>query len=397
MIKQKPKHVLLIVENNPVPKDTRVWAEAQALREFGYEVSVICPADGKRRQSLRRIKDIDIYEHPRPLEGAGIAGLLLEYANALIWEIVLSLRIFLRKRFHVIHAANPPDHLFLVALIFKPFGVKFIFDHHDVAPENFYAKFGRKGVCYRLLGFMEWLTFKTADVLISTNESYKKVAMRRGGRRSEDIFVVRNGPDLDNIPQVAPNPDLRDGFRYLVGYVGILGQQEGIENLLGTVDYLVSTKKRTDIRFIIVGKGPHRRHLVQLSRDMGLEPYVWFTGYIPDQDLYQILTTSDVCVNPEFSNEFTDKSTMIKIMEYMTFRKPIVQFHTREGEVTAGDAAVYVRTNSVIDFAEATLQLLEDSERRRVMGDAGRRRIEESLAWQWQKLTLKDAYLHLHS
>jgi len=392
MVDERPKHILLIVENNPVPKDRRVWAEAQALREFGYDVSVLCPADGKRRQPLRRIKDIDIYEHPRPLEGLGIAGLLLEYANALIWEIFLSLRIFFRKRFDVIHAANPPDHLFIVALIFKPLGVKFIFDHHDVAPENSFAKFGRKGLCYRLLSAMEWLTFKIADLVISTNESYKNVAMQRGGRRSEDIFVVRNGPDLMKIPAVEPNASLRKAFKYLVGYVGIMGQQEGIENLLQAVAYIVKVKQRTDIGFIAVGKGPHWKNLVELSKRMGVEDFLNFTGYIPDRELYEMLTTVDVCVNPEFVNEFTDKSTMIKIMEYMAFGKPIAQFRTTEGEISAGDASVYVNENRVDSFAEAIIDLLEDPQKRQLMGRAGRRRVEQYLSWAKQKTVLKKAY-----
>jgi glycosyltransferase involved in cell wall biosynthesis len=387
-----PKHVLFIVENNPATLDTRVWAEALAAREFGYDVSVISPEARRNGQIRKRIDNIDVYEYRRPLEGHGIPGLLIEYANAFFWEIVLGFRVFLTKRFHIIHAANPPDHLFLIGTLFKLFGVRFIFDHHDIAPENFVAKFGRRGFFYSTLLAMERLSFKTADIVISTNESYRKIACTRGGRNGHDVFVVRNGPDLTRIPPVDPNPALRGGFKYMIGYVGTMGQQEGIENLLRTVEYLVKVKHRNDIRFVIVGQGPHLPALVQLSKEMELENYVWFTGYIPYRDLYEILATVDICVNPEFGNEFTDKSTMIKIMEYMAFGKPIVQFHTTEGEISAGDAAVYVSQNSEKQFAAAIVSLLENPDACRLMGSKGRQRIEDKLGWHKQKAILKDVY-----
>lgn len=392
MTQKKSKHILFIVENNPAQTDRRVWSEALTAKQLGYHVSVICPESVKEGRRSRCIDGIDIYEHPRPHEGSGISGLLIEYANALIWETILSLRIFFRNPFDVIHAANPPDHLFLIAVLFKPFGVKFIFDHHDIAPETFFAKFGRKGIFYAILHVMELLTFKTADIVISTNESYKKIAVERGGKCADEVFVVRNGPDLSQIPSMEPNNSLRKGFKYLVGYVGVLGQQEGMENLLDAVKYTVEKRNRTDIRFIVVGKGPQLKSLIRMCHVMGISQYVWFTGFIPDRDLYEILATADVCVNPEFSNEFTDKSTMIKIMEYMAFGKPIVQYETTEGKVSAADASVYITENSVTEFADAVISLLDDPEKRRLMGQKGRKRIVDMLGWHHQKLCLKKAY-----
>jgi len=386
------KHILFIVENNSVPFDMRVWNEARAAREFGYDVTVICPSDARKKDSRSLIDGIRILRHPQVPEGSGKASLILEYLNATFWECLLSLRVFATHPFHVIHGANPPDHVFLVAAPFKLFGVKYLFDHHDIAPENYEAKFGKKGALHRLLLLMERLTFKSSDLVISTNESYKKIAMGRGGKRSEEIFVVRNGPDIERMPETLPDPKLREGFRYLVGYVGVLGQQEGIDNLLQAVDHIVRERKRTDIKFIIVGSGPHLKSLIKQSRDLGLETYVQFTGYVPDRVLHAVLASSDVCVNPEFGNEFTDKSTMIKIMEYMMFAKPIVQFHTTEGEVSAGESAVYIRENSVPRFAAAILDLLDDPEQRAKMGAWGRRRIDERLGWARQKQQLADAY-----
>jgi len=277
-------------------------------------------------------------------------------------------------------------------MFYKLFGVKFIFDHHDIAPETYVAKFGKKGGFHEILLLMERLTFRFADVVISTNASYKQIAIERGSKASSDVVVVRNGPALSQIPKVQPNPKLRDGFRYLVGYVGVIGQQEGIDNLIRIADYIVRAKKRSDIKFIVVGTGTNWKEVVRLCSAMGLDRYFWFTGYVPDSDLYEILTSVDVCVNPEFGNEFTDKSTMIKIMEYMAVEKPIVQFYTSEGEVTAGEAASYVRENSPSLFAEELLALLEDEGRRKAMGVFGRKRIENELCWERQKGELKKAY-----
>jgi len=394
----KKKHILFIVENNSVPKDYRVWHEATALKQVGYEVSIIAPRESKinGQNAISVIDDIRIYYHPMPIEGKGVLGLLIEYANAIFWETFISFRVFFKQRFHVIHAANPPDHLFLIAILFKPFNVKYVFDHHDICPENYIAKFGRRGLFYSILGLMERLTFNTADIVISTNESYKKIAMERGGKKNEDVFVVRNGPGLEKIPVLSAKQSIKNGFKYLVGYVGIIGQQEGIENLLKSAEYIVNTKKRKDVLFIVVGIGPAWKQVTQQCFAMGLEGNVRFTGFIPDLELWEILATADVCINPEFGNEFTNRSTMIKIMEYMAFGKPIVMFHSIEGEISAADSAIYVRNNSEIEFADALLKLLDDQTAlKETMGKKGRRRIEEQLCWEKQKDNLIKAYDYL--
>jgi len=393
------KHVLFIVENNSVPRDERVWSEAMTLKQLGYDVSIIAPCNTRVKERCADdlvVDGINIYQHPMPIEGEGIIGLILEYVNALFWEALLSFRIFLTHRFHAIHAANPPDNIFLIALPYKLFGVKFIFDHHDICPENFVAKFGKKGAFHAILRLLEWLTFKNADLVISTNESYKKIAIERGGKKAKDVFVVRNGPDLENIKAKNPNYEIKNGFKYLIGYVGVIGQQEGIENLLKSVEYIVKVKKITDILFVVIGKGPAWKQVTQQCTSMGLDGNIRFTGFIPDQELWDILAATDACVNPEFGNEFTDRSTMIKIMEYMTFGKPIVMFHTTEGEVSAGGSAIYVRTNSEIEFAETLLMLLNDqTAKRENMGNKGRKRIEEQLCWEKQKDNLIKAYDYL--
>jgi glycosyltransferase involved in cell wall biosynthesis len=388
----KGGHILFIVENNTVPFDRRVWAEARSAREFGYDVSIICPSDRNRNNDQSGADGIRIYRHPRPVEGLNKWTTILEYLNALFWESFLSIRLFIKRPFSVIHSANPPDHVFLIALAFKIVGVKFIFDHHDLTPETYIAKYGTSGLIHKSLLWMERMSFHAADMVISTNESYKKIAIARGGKREGDVIVVRNGPDLSAIPDVRPNPGLLEGFRHLVGYVGIIGKQEGIENLLQAASHIVYEKKRSDIRFAVIGSGPHLKSLIREAKAMRLDHYVRFFGYVPDDVLYEILSTADLCVNPEFRNDFTDKSTMIKIMEYMSFRKPIVQFRTVESEFTAGEAAVSIGSNDVIQFADAILALLDDPVRREKMGEIGRERVEKLLSWHMQKKKLRSVY-----
>ena len=390
------RHILFIVENNPVPQDVRVWSEALAAKEAGYDVTVISPMTIRSNTAKHEIiEGIEIFRHPMPIEGSGLYGFAFEYLIALFYELLLCFRIYIKKPFSIIHGANPPDHIFLIACLFKLFGVKYIFDHHDLSPEAYVAKFGSKNILYKILLLMEKATFKTADIVISTNESYKMIAITRGNKNSNDVFVVRNGPTLSRITFPEPNKKLKGEFDYLVAYLGIIGNQEGIDNLLRSVRYIVYEKKIENIRFIIVGKGPHLSEMVKLSKEMMLEKYVTFTGYIPYRDLYEILTTADLCVNSEFRNDFTDKSTMIKIMDYMTFGKPIVQFETSEGKVTAGESAFYVKNNDEVDFAEAIIELLNDEPRRKKMGNIAKTRIDESLQWNLQKDNLIKAYEYL--
>jgi glycosyltransferase involved in cell wall biosynthesis len=388
----KSGHILFIVENNSVPFDRRVWHEACSARDFGYDVSVICPADRRSYDQRGLIDGVRIYRHPSPIEGLNRTAMVLEYLNAFIWEFLLALRLFLTRPFSVIHGANPPDHVFLIALPFKLAGVKYVFDHHDLTPETYIAKYGAKSAVHKVLLWLERLSFKAADMVIATNESYKKIAVVRGGKKPEDVAVVRNGPDASFVPSRQPRPEILGGFRHLVGYVGIIGKQDGLENLLAVADYIVHQKQRRDIKFAVVGKGPNLKNLTRDATVMGLDEHVHFFGFVPDELLLEILAASDICINPEFRNEFTDRSTMIKIMEYMALGKPIVQFSTTEGEFSAGEAAISIKDNDIIPFAESILALLEDPSRRARMGEVGRRRVEKLLSWPIQAKKLEAVY-----
>ena len=289
--------VLIIVENLPVPFDRRVWLEATTLARAGYRVSVICPMGKGFSKPYEMIEDVAVYRHPLPVEGSGIWGYLAEYGTALFWQFTLAVRIALTRGFGVIHACNPPDLIFLVGGFFKLFGKKFLFDQHDLCPELYESKFERRGAYWRVLCWLEKLTYAFADVVISTNQSYRNIAMTRGRKKAERVFVVRSGPDLSRWPaQLTGNPKWRNGRRYLIGYVGVMGEQEGLDLLLEAVRYLVQVRGREDIQFVLVGDGTNRSTIEAMAANFGLADFMTFTGRVPDAALFEILGEADLCV-----------------------------------------------------------------------------------------------------
>ncbi|MGA2421606.1 MAG: glycosyltransferase family 4 protein [Candidatus Acidiferrum sp.] len=391
------KKVLIIVENMPVPFDTRVWGEAVSLQKAGYEVSVLCPRRKGNALPYEVLEGVHIFRHPTPHEGNSPAGYIYEYGSALFWEFLYALRIFFGRGFHVIQGCNPPDDIFLVAAPFKLLGVKYIFDHHDACPELYVSKYEKQGLFYKIQVWLEKMTYWFSDVVMATNCSYKELAVNRGRLKPDDVFVVRNGPDLQTFRPVPPVPALKYGKPYLVGYVGNMSEQEGLDILLDVALHLKNSGRR-DIHFTCIGGGPGLPLLRQMVLDKKLEDTVNFTGRIPFADLLNILSTADVCVNPDKPCEMNDISTMIKIMEYMALGKPIVQFDLKEGRFSAQDAALYADpSNRVQDFADKILWLVGHPEDRKKMGEFGRRRVEQQLAWEHSVPQLLAAYARAFS
>ncbi len=386
------KKVLIVVENQSVPFDTRVWKEACSLHKAGYEVVVLCPKAKGATLGYEVMDGVHIYRHPMSKEGNSALGYLWEYSCALFWEFWYVWWIYLRHGFHVIQGCNPPDNIFLIALPFKLFGVRYIFDHHDAIPELYFSKYGRKGMLYKVQAWLEKMTYRCSDVVMATNASYRDLAITRGKIAPDDVFIVRNGPDLETFKLVAAEPALKYGKTYLVGYVGTMSDQEGLDILL---DVAVELKKlgRPDVHFTCVGGGPALASLRNMAQEKQLGDMVNFTGRVSDQDLLRILSSADVCVNPDRPCEMNDISTMIKIMEYMALGKPIVQFDLREGRFSAQDAALYADPQrQVADFAAKIIWLLDHPEERRRMSEFGRRRVETELAWEYSVRNLLAAY-----
>ena len=388
----QPRRVLILVENLPSPFDRRVWQEATTLRDAGYLVSIICPTGRGYEKKFEAIDGIHVFRYPLPVEASGAAGYAVEYAVALAWTFVLACRVLLTRGFDVIHACNPPDLFFLIGGFFRLFGKKFLFDHHDLNPELYEAKFGRRDFFYRLMLKLEYWTFRSADVSIATNESYRRVAMGRGRMPPERVFVVRSGPSLERLKILPPDGRLKRGRRYLVGYVGVMGKQEGIDYLLRAARHIVFDLGRSDVHFGLVGGGTSLEEMKALAQELGVADYVTFTGRVPDGEMLAMLNTADVCVNCDVVNELNDKSTMNKIMEYMALGKPIVQFDLAEGRYSARRASLYAQKNDAVDLAAKIVGLLDDPARRLEMGKYGRSRVENELEWRHEAPKLLAAY-----
>ena len=387
------RRVLIVVENLPVPLDRRVWLEATTLTAHGYAVSVICPTGRGWDKLYEEIEGIHIYRYPEPPEAhSGALAYAREYGAAL-WHMFRLARIVRRERgFDVIHGCNPPDLIFLLALRYRLSGVRYLFDHHDVCPELFEAKFGKRGLLYRVMLLWERMTFATASVSIATNESFREIAIRRGRMRPEDVFVVRSAPKIEKFELCAPVMDLKKGATTLLGYVGVIGQQEGMDLLVAAADHLIRTLGYSDVHFAIVGFGPH---LPEVQRDVatrGLDRWFTFTGPLYGEDLLAVLNTADIGVSPDPKNPMNDISTMNKIMEYMTLEKPSVQFDLKEGRTSAGEASLYARANDPEDFAAKIAWLIDNPAAGREMGRIGRARVLENLSWNSSVPHLLAAY-----
>lgn len=392
MKKQEKASVCIVVENLPVPLDRRVWKEANALRDAGYQVSVICPKGRGFTASYENLNGIEIYRH-RTWEASGVAGYLVEYTWALLAEFFLTMKVYARTRFQILQACNPPDTIFVIALFLKLFGVRFIFDQHDLGPELFEAKFGkRSGVFYKLSRFLEYCSFRVADACIATNDSFKNIALTRGKKHAKNVFVVRNCPDLANFRSPQNCAKNKFGKSFLVAYVGFMGSQDGLDILLESIDHIVHEEKREDTHFVLVGGGSILQELEATIAEKDLGSYVTLTGQVSHDEVAMWLSNADLGVAPDPKNAMNDKLTMIKILEYMAFSLPVVLFDLEEGRCIAGDAALYATPNDPVEFAHQVSTLLDGSELRKQLGAHGRKRIEESLNWETEKRSLIKAY-----
>lgn len=392
------RRVLILVENLPVPLDRRVWLEATTLAQAGYEVSVICPTGRGWDLPFEVIEGVHIWRYPAPPEAhAGALAYGREWGAALWHMIRLSFRVRRARGFDVIQGCNPPDLLWLPALLWRPFGVRYVFDHHDVCPELFEAKFGRRGLLHAVMRICERLTFAVASVSIATNESFRRIALARGGMRPEDVFVVRSAPRVETFRPGPGDPSFRKGAGTVMGYVGVIGQQEGMDLLVAAADHLIrvlgaADPRLADVHFVIAGFGPHLAAVQADVAGRGLTAHFTFTGPLYGEALLAALNACDIGVAPDPKNPMNDISTMNKVMEYMALEKPVVQFDLTEGRASAGDAALYARANDPEDFASKLAELIADPGLRAAMGRQGRARVLEALSWDHSVPQLLAAY-----
>jgi len=384
--------VLILVENLPVPFDRRVWQEACALRDAGHQVTVICPQMRGYTQPEEVLEGIQIYRHWISGEAGSLGGFITEYTTALWGEFTCALKAWRRGGFDIIHLCNPPDLLFLVALPFKLLGgVKVIFDVHDLWPEMFEAKFGRRGLLYWAVRLAERCTLALANVVIATNQSVLSAVKLRGKLRDDRAFVVRTAPSRMNTTASA-DESLRAGKPYLVGYIGVMGSADGVDYLVNAAAHIIHTRQRTDVQFLFMGSGPEHADLLALRDRLGLQDHVSMPGRVSDEFLCRALRTIDLGVACDPINAYNDHCTMNKVLEYMAFAKPMVMFGTVEGRYSAGDSAVYVMENSTEKLGDAILALLDDAPRRQALGTAGHARLTQELNWERSVEQLLAAY-----
>lgn len=390
-MKRVAPRVLILVENLSVPSDKRVWPETRTLTAAGFDVTVICPQGERDSAPFERLEGVDIYRYPVQFATGSAFSYVREYATALWRMSVLAWRVGGRRGFDLVHACNPPDLLVLAALPLKLRGARVIFDQHDLVPELYECRFGRQGALYRLARVAERLTYRLADIVISPNESYRRVAVERGERRPEDVFVVRNAPDAARLHPQEAEPALKRGQRHLLAYVGVMGPQDGVDLAMRALGHL--RQLRDDWLAVFVGDGDMLEPVRRLAHRVGVADRVEFTGFIDaDDGVRRILASADICLAPEPRNALNDASTMIKIGEYMAMERPIVAFDLTESRYTADEAAVYAEPNDPASFAQCIAGLLDDPERRAAMGAFGRERIENGLAWEHSEQRLLEAY-----
>ncbi|MEN0139106.1 MAG: glycosyltransferase family 4 protein [Rhodococcus sp. (in: high G+C Gram-positive bacteria)] len=391
------RHILILVENLSVPFDRRVWQESRALVDAGYRVTVICPMgatqDGEPDVTIDGVR---ILRYPLRAAEGGPAGYVREYGLALWHTARLALRVQRDDPVDAVHACNPPDLLFLVALLLRPFGAKFVFDHHDLVPELFLSRFPGGGpILYWATRLLERLTFAASDAVISTNESYRRVALERGRLAPERVAVVRSAPDLNRFVRRDPDPTLKRGKQYLAAYLGVMGPQDGVDYALRALAHLRDGIGRSDLHCIFMGAGDSFDDMVALSEKLGLADMVEFTGRVPDEFVQRCLSTADVCLAPDPRNPLNDVSTMNKVVEYMAMGRPLVSFELVESRVSAGESAVYAPANDEAAFATGIDELLRDRQKRHRMGQLGRARVEQQLSWETSRRALTDFYARL--
>nr|WP_238352982.1 glycosyltransferase family 4 protein [Kribbella solani] len=384
---------MIIIQNLWVPFDRRVWLECQALVASGYDVTVVCPK-GPNDPAYQVIDGVTVHKYKAYAPGGSKLGFVWEYAYSFLLTLRLVFRARKAGRFQVLQACNPPDIFWPIAMLLRWLDrTRFVFDHHDLCPELFQSRFGGTGsLPYKGLRFLERMTHRQADHVISTNDSYRRIAITRSGKANHDVTVVRTGPDPDKLRRGVPDESLRRGHRYLVTYIGVMGPQDGVDIVVRAADHIVNNLHRTDIAFTLMGAGDSFDDVIALRDRLGLGEYVEFTGRVPDETVRAVMSTADLGLSPDPKNPLNDVSTMNKTMEYLAFELPVVAFDLIETKVSAEDAAVYVEPNDVARYGQAIADLLDDEMRRRRMAKLGRSRVEQVLAWKHQQKAYLGVY-----
>jgi glycosyltransferase involved in cell wall biosynthesis len=391
----RERSCVIVVENLPVPFDRRVWQEAQALKSANWQVSVICPSTERYPAKFEELDGIAIYRHSLPLEARGIFAFFIEYPIALIQELRLLIKVYRERGFSVIQACNPPDFIFLAALPFKLLGVRFVYDQHDVSPELFVSKFGSKGIIYNMLLLFERLSFKFADRVFAANDTFREIGIERNGVSASLVETVYSVPDRSRIFRTEPETSIRNGRRFILGYLGIIGDQDGVDHFVRAVAYILNEAGFSDFQAVVVGDGPALASVRKLAAELGVESHIVFAGYLSGDILRRHLSSFDVGVIPDPFNEANDKMSMNKVFEYSALGIPTVSYQLRETMRLLGDSAVYAETREPAGLGAACLKLMQDDALRQRCAAKAADLAEHSFSWEAEAKKYVTAYEQL--
>lgn len=388
------KHIVILLENFFYPQDTRVLSEARSLVNADYKVSVICPS-APSQPKFELMNNVQVYRYANPKTWNNALSYIWEYTYSMLCMLFTSLKILFTQGFDALHACNPPDILIILGIFYKFFGKKFVFDHHDLSPELFNIRFDGKQhttLIFKILVLFEKLSCRISDHVIATNESYKKIEMSRSGISESRITIVRNGPDNIFMNVVVPDMELRKKAKMILGYIGEIGFQDGVDNLIRAVKSLIVDYKKTNILCVIIGSGAALQSIKDLAKELGIEQNLVFTGWISGEQLVRLLASTDICIVPDPCDYSIDTNTLAKVAEYMALSKPIVAFDSYEQRFTAGEAALFATPNDLQDFTKKIAELIDDPEKREKLGKIGRKRVDTEFAWSYQARKLIEVY-----
>jgi glycosyltransferase involved in cell wall biosynthesis len=377
------RSVLLVVENLPVPYDRRVWQQALALKAAGFEVSVISPATRLYPQRREVLEGIHIFRYPMLIEGKGRLGLIAEYLWSFGCIFLWTVYVSLRRGFRAIMIANPPDIFFPIMWMWRLFGKKTVFDHHDLTPELFATKFRvERSLVLSFFYFAERRMLRAVHKVVATNDSYKEIAVRRGARAGSDIVVVRNAPDPARFSMRPAEAAWRGTAPQMVAFLGEIGEQDGLDVLIRAIAAIKAELGANAVHYVVMGAGPYYERIVAYAASLGVAGDITFTGRADNDTICRVLSTADVAVDPCPFSPHANVSTATKIMEYMFFSLPIVAFDLLETRRSGADSLCYARLGDEAHFSRLIIELLRDGERRRSLGGAARLRLDSALCWR---------------
>jgi glycosyltransferase involved in cell wall biosynthesis len=375
----KAGHLLAVVENVPASIDTRLRKQIDSLLEEGYTVSVISrrhPDNAVYRSDPR----MHVYEYRAPREAPGLLGYGIEYGVSFLAAAALTIRACLRGGIDVVQICQPPDIYFPIAAVLRVLGYGVVMDQRDLMPELYAAREETpRPAVLGVLRLLEKISYRTAHQFLCVNDYLRDRAIE-SGVPPERVTIVRNGPSFARAERATPNSELKHGRRYLCCWAGRMGRQDRLDVLLRAITHYVNELGRDDCHFAILGDGECLEEIQRQASELGLDEHVSFPGWLSEQELFGYLATADLGLDASLQVEVSP----VKAMEYMACGLPFVSFDLEQTRAIAEGAASFAPPGDVEALAELVDELLHTPGKRKAMGQIGRERVRDELAWELQ-------------